>query len=83
MARKLAPAHLTPRQHDALHGLVAELTYELIAEHLALSLATVSTYVREIHAVLGVHKAAAAVHTATRMGLLHGRRGSRRKPALR
>lgn len=77
-SKKAALPHLTPRQREVLQGLAAGFTYGLIAERLGLSTATVRTYVSEIYAALGVHKAAAAAHVAARLGLLGAPRGSRR-----
>jgi two-component system, NarL family, nitrate/nitrite response regulator NarL len=62
--------HLTPREHDVLHGLAAGKTAPTIAKDLHVSTATVKTHLKTLYEKLGVSDRAAAVAEAMRRGLI-------------
>jgi len=57
---------LTPRQLEALRGLVEGLSYREIGERLDISIDTVRSHIRQIYAALQVHNVAEAVSYALR-----------------
>jgi DNA-binding NarL/FixJ family response regulator len=62
---------LTPREHEVLELVSHGLTAAEIAEHLALSIDTVKTHLRNVYPKLGANDKAAAVATALRHGLIN------------
>jgi DNA-binding NarL/FixJ family response regulator len=67
-----APARLdlTEREQDVLKGLVRGMSYQQVADSLAISIETVRTHVRNIYSKLQVHSVAEAVSRAIRNRLV-------------
>jgi DNA-binding NarL/FixJ family response regulator len=73
--RPAAPPALARREVETLRWLAAGLTHRQIARRMALTEATVSTYVKRIRNKLGVGNKADLTRKAFELGLLHGTEG--------